>query len=121
MSNSSPVATVFVNFKSAFDQLWFEGCLGKLLKMGVPPAYVRWIEAWLRNRRGVIEIQGKRSRWFDIQREGPQGSSFTQTLFITYHSDMGDFIPMAMSFFFADDLAAVIAGQIGIRFHRPIH
>ena len=29
---------------------------------------------------------------------------------------MADFLPMTMSFFFADDLAAVIAGQIGIRF-----
>ena len=116
MSNSSPVATVFVDFKSAFDQLWFEGCLGKLIKMGIPLAYVKWIGVWLKDRRGIIEIQGKRSRWFGILRGGPQGSSFTPTLFITYHSDMGDFLPMAMSFFFADDLAAVMAGQIGIRF-----
>lgn len=116
MANSAPVATVFVDFKSAFDQLWFEGCLGKLGKMGIPRAYVDWIRAWLTGRRAVIEVQGKRSRWFPIERGGPQGSCFTPTLFITYHSDMADFIPGAMSFFFADDLAAVIAGQMGIRF-----
>ena len=29
---------------------------------------------------------------------------------------MADYIPLAMSFFFADDLAAVMAGQIGIRY-----
>ena len=116
MSNSSPVATVFVDFKSAFDQLWFEGCLGKLMRMGIPAAFVKWIRVWLEGRRGTIEIQGKRSRWFPIHRGGPQGSSFTPTLFITYHADMGEFIPMAMSFFFADDLAAVIAGQIGVRY-----
>ncbi|CAF1524640.1 unnamed protein product [Didymodactylos carnosus] len=116
MSNSSPVATVFVDFKSVFDQLWFLGCLGKLPRMGIPKSYVNWVRAWLINRKGTIEIFGKRSRWFVILRGGPQGSSLTPTLFITYHSDMGDFIPMAMSFFFADDLAAVVAGQIGIRF-----
>jgi hypothetical protein len=116
MSNSSPVATVFVDFKSAFDQLWFEGCLGKLGRMGVPISYVNWIRAWLVNRRATIEIQGMRSRWIPIHRGGPQGSAFTPTLFITYHSDMESFIPMAMSFFFADDLAAVIAGRIGVRF-----
>ena len=38
MSYSSPVPTVFVDFKSAFDQLWFK------------------------DKRGTIEIQGKRSR-----------------------------------------------------------
>ena len=84
--------------------------------MDIALSYTKWIYAWLKNRHGVVEIQGKRSRWFEIKRGGPQGSSFTPTLFITYHSDMAEFLPMAMSFFFADDLAAVIAGQIGIRF-----
>ncbi|CAF1271166.1 unnamed protein product [Rotaria magnacalcarata] len=116
MANSSPVATVFVDFKSAFDQLWFEGCLGKLISLGVPLAYVKWIQTWLLGRKATIEVQGKRSRWIEINRGGPQGSSLTPSLFITYHSDMADYIPGAMSFFFADDLAAVLAGQIGIRF-----
>ncbi|CAF3062969.1 unnamed protein product [Rotaria sp. Silwood2] len=116
MSNSSPTATVFVDFKSAFDQLWFEGCLGKLTRMGIPTAFVNWIRAWLSDRKAVIEVHGNPSRWIKINRGGPQGSSVTPTLFITYHSDMADFIPGAMSFFFADDLAAVLAGQIGIRF-----
>ena len=64
----------------------------------------------------MVEMEGKRFRWFEIRRGGPQGSSFTPTLFITYHSDMAEFLPMAMAFFFADDLAAVIAGQVGMRF-----
>ncbi|CAF4408726.1 unnamed protein product [Rotaria magnacalcarata] len=57
MSNSSPVATVFVDFKSAFDQLRFEGCLGKLCRMGIPSVYVKWIQAWLNDRQATIEIQ----------------------------------------------------------------
>ncbi|CAF1953358.1 unnamed protein product [Rotaria magnacalcarata] len=116
MSNSSSVATVFVNFKSAFDQLWFAGCFGKLLRMGISKADIKWIGVWLYNRRAVVEIAGKRSRWFPIKRGGPQGSCFTPILFITYHSDMEKFLCMAMSFFFADDLAAVIAARTGIRF-----
>jgi hypothetical protein len=105
MSNSSPVATVFVDFKSAFDQLWFEGCLGKLARMGIPQAYIYWIRTWLSDRRAIIEVKGKISRWFTINRGDPQGFSFTPTLFITYHSDMASFLLGAMSFFFADDLA----------------
>ncbi|CAF3942514.1 unnamed protein product, partial [Rotaria sp. Silwood1] len=84
--------------------------------MGIPTAYCNWIREWLNNRKAVIEIQDKRSRWIKINRGCPQGSSFSPTLFITYHSDMADFLPGAMSFFFADDLAAVLADRIGIRF-----
>ncbi|CAF1341628.1 unnamed protein product [Didymodactylos carnosus] len=116
MANSSPVATVFIDFKSAFDQLWFEGCLGKLRRMGIPKAYLNWIKSWLENRRAFIEIQGRKSRWFFIRRGGPQGSIITPTIFITYHSDMGDFLNYCSSFLFADDLAAVLAGRIGVRY-----
>ncbi|CAF1536739.1 unnamed protein product, partial [Didymodactylos carnosus] len=116
MSNSSPVATIYVDYKSAFDQLWFKGCIDKLKRKGIPIPYVNWIHAWLIKRHAVIEIARVKSRWFEIMKGGPQGSSFTATLFITYHADMEYFIPGAMSFLFAADLAAVLAGQIGIKF-----
>ncbi|CAM4757246.1 unnamed protein product [Rotaria magnacalcarata] len=67
------------------------------------------------DRKAVIEVHNNPSRWIKINRGGPQGSSVTPTLFITYHNNMTDFIPGVMSFF-ADDLAAVLDGQIGIRF-----
>ncbi|CAF4438722.1 unnamed protein product, partial [Rotaria magnacalcarata] len=116
MANSSPVATIFVDFKAAFDQLWFEGCIGKLKQLGIPKDYLRWIDTWLTGRRAYIEIAGKKSRWFNILKGCPQGSIFSPTLFITYHSDMGDFLGFCMSHFFADDLAAVLAGSIGMKF-----
>ena len=62
MANSSPVATVFVDFKSAFDQLWFKGCIGKLSRLGIPHAYVKWIQIWLCERKASFEVQDKRSR-----------------------------------------------------------
>ncbi|CAF1400016.1 unnamed protein product, partial [Rotaria magnacalcarata] len=116
MANSSPVATIFVDFKAAFDQLWFEGCLGKLKRMGIPRDYLRWINTWLTGRRAFIEIDGEISRWFNISKGCPQGSIFSPTLFITYNSDMGDFLGGCMSHFFADDLAAILAGNIGSKF-----
>ena len=116
MANSSPVATIFVDFKAAFDQLWFEGCLGKLKRMGIPKAYLRWIDTWLRGRRAYIEIAGQKSRWFNILKGCPQGAVFSPTLFITYHADMGEFLGFCLSHFFTDDLAAVLAGSIGMKY-----
>jgi hypothetical protein len=116
MSNSEPVCTIFVDFRSAFNQLWISGCIGKLRRLGIPPSFLNWIEAWLVDRREFIEISNKRSRWFSTEKGGPQGGILTPTLFISYHYDMGQFLSGCSSYFFADDLAAILAGQLGIHY-----
>ncbi|CAF4402587.1 unnamed protein product, partial [Rotaria sp. Silwood2] len=116
MSNSAPVCTIFVDFQAAFDQLWFLGCVGKLQNLGILSSFLNWIESWLNNRRCFIEINGSKSRWFSIEKGGPQGSVFTPTLFITYNCDMGSSLSGCISHFFADDLAGIMAGQLGINY-----
>ena len=116
MANSSPACTIFIDFRSAFDQLWHEGCLGKLKRLGIPSSYLKWIEAWLLDRRCFIEINCNKSRWFSTAKGGPQGSVLTPTLFISYHCDMGQFLSECTSHFFADDVAAILAGQLGLRY-----
>jgi hypothetical protein len=116
MSASAPVATVFVDFKQAFDQLWWTGCLGKLARLGIPRAYVSWIEGWLNHRSGFIEINDKRSRSFSIFKGGPQGSCLTPAIFITYHCNMWSYLQSSLPNFFADDLACVVGGMIGMKY-----
>jgi hypothetical protein len=62
LSNSAPVCTLFVDFRSAFDQLRHDGCIGKLRRLGIPPSYLNWIVAWLNDRRCFIEINKSKSR-----------------------------------------------------------
>lgn len=114
LANSAHVLTIFIDFRSAFDQLWHEGCIGKLKRLGIPLAYLNWIESWLKDRRCSIEINNIKSRWFAIEKDGPQGSVLTPTVFISYHCDMGLFLSECTSHFFADDVAAVLAGQLGV-------
>jgi hypothetical protein len=45
MSTSAPAATLFVDFRQAFDQLWWEGCMGKFRNIGIPNDYVTWIDS----------------------------------------------------------------------------
>ena len=116
LSNSSPTSTLFVDFKSAFDMLWHDGCADKFRQMEIPISFTKWIKAWLVNRRGYIEINSKRSRWFSIGKGDPQGSPLTPTVFITYHADMSNFLSWSSSHLLADDLAAIVAGQIGMKF-----
>ncbi|CAF4950058.1 unnamed protein product [Rotaria socialis] len=84
--------------------------------MGIPRKYLIWIENWLMNRRAFIEIKGERSKWFRIRKGGPQGSMFTPLLFITYHSDLTETLNCCLSHHFADDLAAIMAGGIGLKY-----
>ena len=116
MANSYPVAKAFVDFWAALDHLWFTACIEKLNRLGIPLAFTRWLEVWVRNRRAFIEIADKRSDWFSVERGGPQSSSLTPSIFISYHSDMGDALPMAISLFFVDDLATTMTGKMVIRF-----
>ncbi|CAF4536164.1 unnamed protein product [Rotaria socialis] len=71
MSNSAPVCTMFVDFRAAFDQLWFLGCIGKLRNLGIPSSFLNWIEVWLNNRCCFLEINGSKSRRFSIEKGGP--------------------------------------------------
>ncbi|CAF2948356.1 unnamed protein product [Rotaria sp. Silwood2] len=116
MSNSSPISTIFVDFRTAFDQLWFDCCIGKLRCLGIPPAYLNWIYAWLLDRRSFIEINETKSRWFNIDKGCPQGSVLSPTLFITYNCDLGSSLASCTSHLFADDLAVIVAGQLGIKY-----
>lgn len=45
-----------------------------------------------------------------------KGLARRQVFFITYHSDLSDAIPMATTFLFADDVAATMAGQVGLKY-----
>ena len=105
MSTSAPVVTVFVDFKQAYDPLWWTRCLDKLSRLGIPKAYVSWIESWLKHRLRFIEMNDKRSTNFSIFKGGPQGSCLTPALFIIYRSDMWSYIQSSLPNFFADDLA----------------
>ena len=40
ISSSAPVRTIFVDFRAAFAQLWFLGCISKPRNMGTPPSFL---------------------------------------------------------------------------------
>mgnify|MGYP001093691166 FL=1 len=84
IANSAPVCTIFIDFKSAFDMLWHKDCIGKLTvrRLGIPLSYLNWIENWLNDRKGFIEINNCRSRCSAIGKGGPQGSVLTPTIFL---------------------------------------
>ena len=55
--------TIFFDFKSAFDMLWHNGCIGKFRQMVIPIYFTNWIKAWLENRRGYIDYNKTEYLW----------------------------------------------------------
>jgi len=35
LANNSPICTLFVDYKSAFDMLWYEGYVGRLRRIDI--------------------------------------------------------------------------------------
>ena len=110
LSKNTASAGLFVDFKSAFNQLWFQGLWVKLLRLDCPLNLVAWLRNYLTGRSARIEIKGVSSGLFPLLRGVPQGSCVGPVLFILYHFDMLDaFSPVHWKHLFADDLAIIIA------------
>lgn len=110
LSKNTATAGLFVDFKSAFNQLWFQGLWLKLLHLDCPLNLVAWLRNYLLGRSALIEIKGTRSSYFPLRKGVPQGSCVGPVLFILYHYDMLDaFSPVHWKHLFADDLAIIIA------------
>ncbi|CAF5165747.1 unnamed protein product, partial [Rotaria magnacalcarata] len=54
--------------------------------------------------------------WFNIDKGCPQSSVLSPTLFIIYNCDLGSYLANCTSHLFADDLAVIVAGQLGIKY-----
>mmetsp|Transcript_2027 Transcript_2027/g.4051 ORF Transcript_2027/g.4051 Transcript_2027/m.4051 type:complete len:181 (+) Transcript_2027:514-1056(+) len=47
------IAGLFMDVKKAYNSVWHNGLIYKMVASGVPKCYTRWVSDWLRARRGV--------------------------------------------------------------------
>lgn len=95
-------AAVFLDVEKAFDCVWHDGLLHKMLKMDIPLQLIKIIESFLSNRTFSVKIEGQNSS-LRVARAGvPQGSCLSPTLFNIYTNDMPTVTKAHVSLF-ADD------------------
>ena len=46
------------DFSKAYDTVWRDGLIWKLVKRGLPKTFVRWMQGWLTNRRNFVSFRG---------------------------------------------------------------
>ena len=75
---------VLFDFERAFDTVWHDGLLSKLIEMGVSRTVVRWVQEWLKNRLYWVRVDGVRGRARLFRQGLPQGSVLSPLLFLVY-------------------------------------
>jgi hypothetical protein len=107
---NTATAALFIDFKAAFNQLWFKGLWVKLKRLNCPLHLIAWLRNYLSHRSAQIEIKGETSNGFNLFKGVPQGSCVGPVLFTIFHYDILNAVAnVHHKHLFADDLAIVIA------------
>lgn len=90
-----------LDIEKAFDTVWHDGLLHKLLKSDIPINLVRYLS----HRNFRVHIDNESSNLFNIQAGVPQGSVLGPILFLVYLNDIPK-QPRTHLACFADDTAS---------------
>ena len=96
------VKVVALDISRAFDSVWHNGLLSKLMAVGVGGYVYRWIRNFLQDRFIRVVVNGRESTAASINAGVPQGSILGPTLFLIFINDLSQAISSQVCMF-ADD------------------
>ena len=84
------VATVvtFFDFEKAYDKVWRDGLLYKMMKLGIPYKFIKYTRHFLSARKTRVEVNGCKSSNFYLNEGLPQGSAISPLLFLLFINDI---------------------------------
>lgn len=95
---------LLLDFSKAFDVVWHEGLIHKLLKINTPTYITRIIQSYISNRSFAVHINNVSSNTFSIPAGVPQGSILSPNLFNLFLHDLPSSPDCHMALY-ADDTA----------------
>lgn len=98
---------VFLDVAKAFDRVWHEGLLSKLIRLEFPGYLVNLIHSYLTGRSFTVHINGATSSPRPILAGVPQGSIISPILFNLFTNDIPTSIPNTELALYADDAAII--------------
>ena len=97
---------VFFDLPKAFDKVWRERLLLKVLQSRVSGRMYKWIRCILQDRSARVKLDGYMNESVTIREGVPQGVVISPTLFLLYINNITTILPRHVSnTLHADDLA----------------
>ena len=95
---------VLLDIEKAFDKVWIDGLLYKMIQYKYPDVLIKLIHSYLHNRHLIVTVNGEKSTKRKIRAGVPQGSVLGSKFFIIFINDIPKF-EKTNTALFADDLA----------------
>ena len=97
------VLVSWINLQKAFDKVWMEGLLVKLLRNGI--VMFNWIQSYLCNCRARVSVDRIHSKKILLRHGVTQGGVLSPTLFLLFINDLVSELPKGVkAALYADDL-----------------
>nr|KAG5703189.1 hypothetical protein BaRGS_027354 [Batillaria attramentaria] len=100
------VVATFIDLSKAFDKVWKDGLLLKLLTAGIAGRMFNWIKSFLCHRTARVKLDSSLSHTVKIREGVPQGAVISPTLFVVFINDISSSLSRHISrALHADDFA----------------
>ena len=110
MSEGKVCIIVYIDLKSAFDSVWSDGLIWKLINSGITGKMLRWLCEYFKNRKIQVRVQGHCSDKVEIKAGTPQGAVLSPLLFNIMMADMPD-SKFVEKHIYADDITVTCCGK----------
>lgn len=110
LSSRLSTGLVLCDIEKAFDKVWHDGLMYKLIAIDTPQYIVRIIKSFLQDRKFTVYVQNKPSMTHEISYGVPQGAVMSPILYNIYTHDIPTHNTCSIAQF-ADDTAFFISSK----------
>jgi hypothetical protein len=104
LKEKNSTGIIMLDVEKAFDRVWHNGLLYKMILLDFPPYLTALVHNFLKERKFFVEINGSKSKIYNIPYGVPQGAVLSPTLYNIFTHDIPKFIDTSLALF-ADDTA----------------